>query len=252
MDQYLEKYLKILNEETEATIDAEEKKEEAREKAKEAQILQAAMSGTSALESAKTIEEAGSAIITTIKDVIAALIAQGVAAQVSEGLKIPPPYGEIVAAAAGAAAIALFNAIIPKFAYGKYPDMEYAGSPKTGMYGNKPQLGIFNEVPGQPEMVIDGITYRNLRLNTPEIIEAIYAARDGRSPQLYEKGKYNDVRTIVPSSNQTRSLDEESKKLIDQNTQAMKAMLNMKIYTSIVDVNDGQKRFAKIQDTRGI
>jgi hypothetical protein len=75
---------------------------------------------------------------------------------------------------------------IAGFAEGKYPDTEFAGKPKTGMYGSKPQLGIFNEVPGQPEMVIDGKTNRKLSRNYPEIQEAIYAIRDGREPGSIE------------------------------------------------------------------
>lgn len=79
-----------------------------------------------------------------------------------------------------------------EYAKGKYPDMEFAGRPNTGMYGSRPQLGIFNEVPGQPEMVIDGVTTRNIQVNYPEIAEAIYAVRDGRQPQMFAEGKYPD------------------------------------------------------------
>jgi hypothetical protein len=40
-------------------------------------------------------------------------------------------------------------------------------------------------------MVVDGITTRELRLNYPEIINAIYAVRDGIMPR-FARGKYPD------------------------------------------------------------
>lgn len=71
----------------------------------------------------------------------------------------------------------------PGYATGKYPGLH------TGFYGDKPHYALFNEVPGEPEMVVDGKTTRRLQFNYPEIIKAIYAVRDGRQPG-YAAGKY--------------------------------------------------------------
>jgi len=90
------------------------------------------------------------------------------------------------------------------YAEGKYPvtaedgetyNAKWAGRPKTGYYDG-PHLGVFNEVPGRREMVIDGITNRNIELNYPEIRDAIFAVRDGFTPNYarnlkgYSDGKY--------------------------------------------------------------
>jgi len=95
------------------------------------------------------------------------------------------------------------------YARGKYPiqgdndqmyDTKYVGSPETGIY-EEPHLGIFSEVPGQPEMVIDGVTLRNIQIAAPEIIKSIYAVRDGRNPREYAKGKYLDSNEVQNNLN---------------------------------------------------
>lgn len=138
------------------------------------------------------------------------------------------------------------------FATGKYPDAQYAGRPQTGMYGDKPQLGIFNEVPGQPEMVIDGITTRNINVNYPGIMDAIYAIRDGKQPPQFAKGNYPNISNPSQNPSAPQSSDPELKKLIENNTTAMQAMLKLKIYTSIEDIKTGEKNFTNIQNTRGL
>ncbi|MBN2635841.1 MAG: hypothetical protein JXR61_06190, partial [Prolixibacteraceae bacterium] len=89
------------------------------------------------------------------------------------------------------------------YAMGKYPilaedgktyNAKYAGRPETGFY-NGPHYALFNEVPGQPELIVDGVTTRDLQINAPEIIRAIYDVRDGRTPR-YAEGKYP-----VPANN---------------------------------------------------
>lgn len=97
------------------------------------------------------------------------------------------PIASAIIGATGLVQLGIANAERRKmkgYAEGKYPKLE------TGMYGNKPHLGVFNEVPGQPEMVVDGITTRNLQLNYPQVIKTIYDVRDGRTPQQYADGKY--------------------------------------------------------------
>lgn len=162
----------------------------AAERLRQIQVENAVFEGESAIENAETVEDAGKAILNSIRKQIMAHIAESIAISMAKALKtVPFPFNIIAATAAGGAASFLMNKMIPKFAEGKYPDMEFAGTPETGMYGSRPQLGIFNEVPGQPEMVVDGITTRRIQLNYPEIMNAIRSVRDGRIPQ-YAEGKY--------------------------------------------------------------
>ena len=237
MDQHMKNYADNLDKETEATINAENKKNKARQDAKEAAILASVQSGMAAIENAKTVEEAGKAVLNVIRDEIKAYIAKAVAAQAVKVLEtVPPPLSFILATVAGAAAGLLFNKLIPEFAQGKYPDAEFAGRPKTGTYGNKPQLGIFNEVPGQPETVIDGLTSRRIRVNHPEILDAIYAVRDGRIPK-YAGGKYpvlstenatSGARLFSKPSDQLSAIDPEFKELLRQNMEINKKLLAWK------------------------
>jgi hypothetical protein len=169
------------------------------------------------------------------------------------------------------------------FAKGKYPieaedgktyDSSFAGKPKTGFYDG-PQLGIFNEVPGQEEMVIDGVTTRNIRINAPEIMEAIFAVRDGRVPR-YAKGKYNpsSLETKMDSLSNIRyrfdpygimgaDIDKKQNEILselvtrvgkslDENTKATNSLRDWKPSVSVEMIEKGLKDFNKIQQTRGL
>jgi TP901 family phage tail tape measure protein len=73
------------------------------------------------------------------------------------------------------------------YAEGKYPE-----TLQTGTYGDRPHYALFNEVPGYPEMVVDGRTFKTMQMNYPELINAIYRIRDGKQPGGYADGKYED------------------------------------------------------------
>jgi len=121
MDKHLEDYSKKLDDETDATIKAEIKKKEAYEAAREAAIRWSVESGMAAVENAETIEEAGRAILNTIRDIIKGYLAEAVAAQAKKIFaSVPPPLSLILAAVAGGATAALFNKIIPQFYAGGY------------------------------------------------------------------------------------------------------------------------------------
>lgn len=78
------------------------------------------------------------------------------------------------------------NGSTRKYADGKYPGVQ------TGTYGDRPHYALFNEVPGYPEMVVDGRTFKTMQMNYPELINAIYRIRDGKQPGGYADGKYED------------------------------------------------------------
>lgn len=111
-------------------------------------------------------------------------------------------------------------------ASGKYPvmgagdgrmyDTTFAGRPKTGFYSG-PQLGIFNEDPGNPEMVVDGKTTRQLMINYPAVYRGIRQLAAGGSPQFAE-GKYPTPATpsAPPPQPSTPTTDPELKGLLSK------------------------------------
>ena len=132
--------------------------------------------------------------------VTAAQIVADTAGAIMEGYRQLGPIAGTVAAvllgATGLVQLGVANAERQKikgYAAGKYPGLQ------TGFYGDKPHYALFNEVPGQPEMVVDGLTTRRLQFNYPEIIKAIYAVRDGRQPG-YAAGKYPETTTQISHS----------------------------------------------------
>lgn len=93
-------------------------------------------------------------------------------------------------------------------ATGKYPimgaddgrmyDANYAGRPKTGIYSG-PQIGLFNEDPSRPELVVDGRTTRQLMINYPAVYRGIRQLASGGAPQFAE-GKYPEQMNIISGS----------------------------------------------------
>lgn len=99
------------------------------------------------------------------------------------------------------------------YAQGKYPGVQ------TGTYGNRPHYALFNEVPGYPEMVVDGKTFKTMQMDYPGLIQAIYNVRDGKQPSGYAQGKYPE------EANPTQPYtDPGLKTLIAENIETMKAL----------------------------
>lgn len=101
---------------------------------------------------------------------------------------------------------------------GKVYDTNYAGRPKTGIYSG-PQLGIFNENPNEPEMVVDGKTTRQLIINYPAIYRGIRQMAAGFTPQ-FAGGKYPST-TSQPYTPATPSFDPETLAVMREFTRAM-------------------------------
>jgi hypothetical protein len=101
----------------------------------------------SSVQGGASIKELGSVVADTARQIIAAEISKGIAASISNTLLksgVPFPFNIALAGMAGAAAVGLFNAVIPKFADGAvvngatYAMIGEAG-PETVL--NKMQLG---------------------------------------------------------------------------------------------------------------
>lgn len=117
-------------------------------------------------------------------------VAAGVKAVMSSSTSMSPweKIAQVIAIAAeiiGAIATAtsiVNSSDIPSYAGGLYPMdttngrymVRYGGEPKTGVVSSPTHFVAGEE---KPEMIIDGATYRNLQLNAPQIIDAIYQHR---------------------------------------------------------------------------
>lgn len=104
---------------------------------------------SAAKSGASSLKELGAAALNAAKDVVRAMIIEGVTAQVSKILSsVPPPFSFALAAAAGAAAGALFNGVVNKFSK---PPAFADGGIVSG-----PTFGLFGEYAGarnNPEVV---------------------------------------------------------------------------------------------------
>jgi TP901 family phage tail tape measure protein len=130
MEKHLDNYSKNLDKETQKTIDSELEKQEARQKAKDAWIKNSVEAGAAAVENAKTVAEAGKAILNTIRQQIRAYLAEAVATAALKALKnVPFPLNLAAAAAAGGAATFLFNKIIPEFYAGGFTGNGHRNEP---------------------------------------------------------------------------------------------------------------------------
>jgi TP901 family phage tail tape measure protein len=121
MGQAWDDYSKNKDEQTQKEIEDNLKKQKAAEDLRDMQIRSAVETGMAAVENAETLEEAGKAVINSIREQIRAYLAEFVVTAALKALKgIPFPFNMIAATVAGGAASLLFNKIVPKFATGGY------------------------------------------------------------------------------------------------------------------------------------
>lgn len=109
------------------------------------------------------------------------------------------------------------------------------GYPRTQKV-DKPTVFLAGEQGASfPEMIIDGSTFRNLQINAPEAIDAIYAARDG--VKGFEEGYYPGRETVIrESSTQTMFTDPELKRLL--NSLLMDGVKARVVYREIEDIRE--------------
>lgn len=267
--EYQDNLTRIHNEEEDArlkkTLEAEDAKQQKREKAAQTSQAIAGMATDFVmalmdleLEKAGEDEEKKKEIRKKYADInFAVTVAQIIASTalgIMQGIaQLGPIAGAIMAVLTGATGLVQLGVAntqrnkVKGYAAGKYPGLQ------TGMYGSEPHIAMFNEVPGYPEIVVDGFTTRKMQVNYPQIAEAIYAIRDGRRPAAFSDGKYPDSSASGSSSTSTAGGSDSSlRSIIEANTAAMQAISNIKIYTTIEDIRKGDKKFTEIQNTRGL
>ena len=113
---------------------------------------------------------------------------------------------------------------------------------RTGRYGDKPHLAIFNEIPGKPEIVIDGETAQRIRVNFPELERAIYQVRDGRIPQ-FAGGKYAESSGTSRQSGTGRM---DGQVNVDRFEQAIDKLMSWEPQVELV-MTDVAKRLARLE-----
>ena len=199
-----------------AKIAAKKTDEDKKAAKAEKEIKDAAKAGFDAVGEAKTVEEAGKAVINSIRAQIKAQIAEAVVTAALSALKdVPFPFNIIAATAAGGAAALLFNNLVPQFAEGRYNvigaqdgqnynNVPYVGPAKTGLYG-KSLVGEKGT-----ELIVDAPTLRNVQMNYPEIIPLIMASR---VPQHYQ-GSYGAVGQSSVVNNNYSNQDPEMKAIL--------------------------------------
>ena len=252
MEKHLDTYQKNLDKETDATIDAENKKREAEKAAYEMKIDNAARAGEMAVENAETIEEAGKAIINSIRQQIRAYMAEAVAIAAMKALKsVPFPFNIAAAVVAGGAATFLFNKIIPEF---------YDGGP-TGPGGKYEPAGVVHKreyvIPSEgtqnpqlrPIIDIMEIARRNgslARLDMHQILQAIPAK------QMYTGGYSSQSEAASAGVTQPYTSDPELKQLIRENIKAARELQKWKPPVAIELIKKGLEQLDDIQQNSGL
>lgn len=141
--------------------------------------------GLAALEQGKSVKEAGKAVLNSLRSEIKGYIAKSVVQAIGT---IPFPLSLVLGPAAALAVTALFESVVPRFEFGKYPFIGaddgrtykagYQNSARTGLYTRPTMIGGLGLVgEREPEIVISGPHTRHLQTYYPGIIEAIYSTR---------------------------------------------------------------------------
>ncbi len=264
MDKYMADYQDKLNKETEATIEAERIKTEAREKAKEAAITSAFESGAAAVENAQTIEEAGRAILNTIRKQIKAYMAEFVATMVLKALKgVPFPFNIAAAAVAGGTATFLFNKIIPEFASGGFTNgerMYIAG--EAGTEWISPNWMTRHPATAPLIANLENLRQRGPHLNPKAVkyfAEGGYTNNTDNKMNNLNKMDYRidpyGAKGAKMDKMQNEILSELVKKIgnsIDKNTEATTRLMKYRPVVAVETIERERKRYVEVQQTRGL
>lgn len=218
MAAHMAAYKEELDKQAEDTIEAEEKKKKAIEATREAQIRSAVAAGDAAVENATTFEEAGKAVLNSIRQQLRAYMAEAVATAALKALKsVPFPINIIAATAAGGAATLLFNKLIPKFSEGGYTGSGAKDEPAGIVH--KGEYIVPAHVVKNPQVAPILATLENLRQKKIEVNPAIMTIpgfRDGGFAGARNATESPSPATIVTT-------DPELKELIRQNIAASEA-----------------------------
>lgn len=160
---------------------------------------QIAASGLMAIAEAKNAEDRKRAILESIRDIIAAYIAETITKFVKDEISDKGWVGILTGAAGAALVNSLFNAVIPSFDGGMYDVIDDKGDRyrarqnedlPTGMYTQPTFSRSKNMLVAEkrPELVVDGLTTQRLINFRPDVIDAI--KQEARGVRGYANGNY--------------------------------------------------------------
>ncbi len=228
------------NDKREAALQKEisdnQKKIDEAEKLKELQVQNAVESGIAAIENAETLEEAGRAILNSIRDQIKAYIAEAVTIAALKALKsVPFPLNLIAATVAGGAAMLLFNKLIPKFEAGGYTNgarMYMAG--EAGTEWIAPNDMVTDPIIGPRIAELENIRRGNVSISK----EALKTFTPGISVKRYEMSESNN-KTISDGYYAFSNLNQllsATEKALSENTKATYQFMKWqpKVYTEMI------------------
>ena len=236
MEKHMEKYKQQKEKETEAVFESESKIREATEREKEIRIVTAVEAGAAAVENAETVQEAGKAILNSIRKQIKAYIAEAIATQALKALKtVPFPFNIAAATVAGGAATFLFNKLIPEFYDGGHTGP--GGKYEPAGIVHKKEYVIPQEGTENPSLkpLIDLIELARKngslhRLDLRPIAQAI--PRRGFS----SGGPTSQLPQLPVTTTINQAADPELKELIRESTRVMRELERKKlvVYTELI------------------
>lgn len=145
---------------------------------------------------------------------IAAITASTAAALMQAFAQLGPIAGAIAAVGIGiTGGVQISNAVrernrIKGFKRGFYPVTDQSGNSYNATFGGTARTGIVDRpsvfLAGEsgasfPEMIIDGPTFRNIQMNAPEAIDAIYRNRAGQDNGASNNAPKNDAKENMQS-----------------------------------------------------
>lgn len=223
---------------TQKEIEDNLKREEAAKQLRDAQIETSVQAGIAAVENAETFEEAGKAILNSIRDQIKAYLAEAVTIAALKALKsVPFPLNLVAATLAGGAAALLFNKLIPKFEAGGYTNgarMYMAG--ESGTEWIAPNDMVTHPIIGPRIAALEA-----LRRNRPSL--------SGEAVKAFASGGYTNTARIrsgsegIPDENSANSSNSRIEQLLaatekafSENTKATYQFMKWRptVYTELI------------------
>ncbi len=160
---------------------------------------QMAVSGLMAIAEAKNAEDRKRAIINSIRDIIAAIVAEAITKFVAREISDKGWVGILTGAAGAALVTGLFNAVVPSYDQGMYDVIDDKGDKYRAQRNEQMQTGLYTKptvsygknmlvAEKRPEIVIDGLTTQRLMNFRPDVIDAI--KQEARGVRGYANGNY--------------------------------------------------------------
>jgi len=254
MQEHMENYMDNLDQQTKKTIQAENEKKKAAQKALEWQMYYATESAMMAVDQAESAEDAAAAIIYSIRDQLKAYLAEFVATAAMKALKsVPFPFNLIAAAAAGGAASFLFNKLVPEFSEGGHtmpgPQSKPAGIVHAGEYVI-PKKGLQVPLVKQLVNILENARikdqWHNIKIN-PDLL--------GIAEKGFLKGGYTAQPALLPDTTTQSRMQAPAKIDTETNERLLKVLERLEKWQpklALETIQKGLETLNDIQKRRGL